>query len=454
MSRRLIDSVIAFLRREVLQHPDRGAAATFERGARRGRPTAWILSYTGVSNEPRVLRQAASLVEAGWQVVIAGFEGHSPRPPEWSYVRLTDRPKRRSIVYRALLRLQSLLGKALYIYGRQEPKVAQLGARLHYFALPNWRHNHFEILRIAASVPDLRPDLVVAHDYHTCPPADALARRYGAKWVVDCHEYGRGQYMHDPAWVRDGRYFATALQDDYLARADAVTTVCDGIAALLDAEQIVKRPVVTVRSMPARQTQRFRPVGETITVLYHGIIAHDRGLREAVQSIPLWRPEFRFVIRGAGEPDLVADLMALAERLGVLSRFAIEAPVAFSDIVPAANGADIGYFVQPDVSLQKRYTLPNKFFEYVMAGLALCVSDLPEMAALVRRHDLGVVVPGIEPRAIADCINGFSRERIEAHKRASLAASEVLNWESEQKVMLSLFDELVAAKPDSAAPRR
>ena len=74
-------------------------------------------------------------------------------------------------------------------------------------------------------------------------------------------------------------------------------------------------------------------------------------------------------------------------------RLTIEPPVPFDQIVPAANRADIGYFVHLDTSPQRRFVLPNKFFEYVMAGLALCVSDLPEMARLVRQYDMGVLVP-------------------------------------------------------------
>lgn len=432
------------LYRCLLPGDDPASIASCERGTRTGSPTAWIISYTGVSDEPRVLRQAQALLEAGWQVVVAGFEGRSPRPTEWTFISLANRPRSRALPYRLALRLQYELGKILYIHARHVAPLARLGARLAYFSLANWRQNHFEVLRLAERLPDLEPDLIVAHDYHTVGPAHALARRFRAPWVIDAHEYARGQYMHDPEWVRDGRLFTTALQDYYFARADAVTTVCDGIADLLNAEQTLRRPVTTIRSVPSLQRQTFRPVGDTITVLYHGIIAEDRGLRRAIESMPLWRPEFRFVVRGDGPLAVADELRTLARRLGVANRLTIEPPVSFAEIVPAANKADIGYFAQEDISPQKRFTLPNKFFEYMMAGLALCVSDLPEMARLVRKHHLGVLVPEFTPDAIANAINGFTRERIESFKRASLAASEQLHWDAEKQVMLELFEELIS----------
>jgi glycogen synthase len=416
-----------------------------EAPARPGR-TVWILSYTGVSDEPRVLRQAWSLVQAGWNVVIAGYAGRSPRPADWTFLQLKNRARSGHIAFRAALHLQRAVGRLFYIHARRCPLLAQAGARLHYFALPNWRQDHREVLRHAETFGHLRPDLVIAHDVFTAPPAARLAKLSGAALAIDCHEYGRGQYLENPSWSNDGRHFAIALQDDYLARADAVTTVSDGIRDLLNAEQTLKRPAVTVRSMPMANIQPFRPTGDAIVVLYHGLLCPGRGLEAAVESLRNWRPGFSLLLRGDGDAGWIAQLRAIAARNGVSDRLRIEPAVAFDDIVPAANAADIGYFAQPDLSPQKRFTLPNKFFEYVMAGLALCVADLPEMAALVRRHDLGRLVPGQAPQDIADAVNGFTREDIDRYKRASIAAAQELNWQAEQRIMLDLFDEITPGR--------
>lgn len=427
----------------VLAREDKSAAASFQQGDTRHDRTAWILTYTGCSDEPRVIRQAWSLSRNGWNVVVAGYDGHSPRPPEWSFVRLPNRGRASGIAFRAAMFAQRRLGKILYIRAASLPAPAQFGARLYYFGLPNWRQNYRELLRIADAIPHLRANLVIAHDFYTCPAGAALARKWGAPLVVDCHEYARGQYMDDPAWVRDGRLFATAMQDDYLSRADAVTTVCDGIGDLLNKEQRLKRPALTIRSLPLPERQPFRVTGDRISVLYHGILSADRALDRAVESIRSWRPEFHLVLRGDGDPEIVRDLRRVAEENGVSDRLTIEPPVDFANIVSAANGADIGYFVQQDYSLQKRFALPNKFFEYVMAGLALCVSDLPEMAKLVTRYHCGRLVADADPRAIAEAINSLTREEIDRMKRASLAAAAELNWAAEERKLLDLFAEIL-----------
>jgi glycosyltransferase involved in cell wall biosynthesis len=403
----------------------------------------WIISYTPASDEPRLLRQAWSYREAGWNVVVAGYEGASERPAGWHYLRLDSSWSRTPRAGRVALRGQRLLGRMLYRNFRSVSALAQWGARITCDGQPHWRRHCREIVQAARANPRLKPDLVIAHDPPTCAAAQALADWAEAPWMIDAHEYGRGQYAHDPAWMADRRWLAIALQDYYFRRANAVTTVCDGIARLLDAEEVMRRPATVIRSVPFGQPQPFRPCGDRIIVLYHGILSDDRGLEEAVRSLPMWRPEFSLLIRGGGEPSMTDRLRGIAAELGVSERLQIEPPVPFNRIVPEANRADIGYFVQGDFSPQKRFTLPNKFFEYVMAGLCLCVADLPEMAALVRQYGMGSLVRDTDPVTIASAINALTRPQIDAAKQAAILAARELTWEREQERLLALTEALL-----------
>lgn len=399
--------------------------------------TAWIFSYTPVASEPRVLRQASALVGAGWRVVVFGYEGRSATPDIWQFVQL-PREVRYSFPVRALMKAFRGVGLILARVG------VAAGAHLYHVGMPHVLRFRRAAAAFQRAHPELAPSLVVAHDYHTADVAYGAARRAGARFTVDCHEYARGQYMHDRRWVRWMRPYVRAFQDHYLARADVVTTVCDGIAELLDAEQALQRPVRVVRSVPFRNPQPFRPTGDRIRVLYLGEICYMRGLHKAIQSMPLWRPEFDLVLQGNVQAGYGERLLEIARERGVADRMQIRPPVPFDDIVPSANAADIGYFVHKDLSPQKRFVLPNKYFEYVMAGLALCVSDLPEMARLVHQYGFGKLVPAYDERAIADVINSFDRATIDEMKRKSIAAaSGELNWESEQHRMLDAYESVL-----------
>ena len=91
-------------------------------------------------------------------------------------------------------------------------------------------------------------------------------------------------------------------------------------------------------------------------------------------------------------------------------------------LVREAAAFDIGFFALPGHSRHNELALPNKIFEYIMAGLCLCTTDLPEIAAIIEQYELGVTVPVLDGSSIAWAINGLGRDRIDACKLNALQA--------------------------------
>jgi glycosyltransferase involved in cell wall biosynthesis len=198
-----------------------------------------------------------------------------------------------------------------------------------------------------------------------------------------------------------------------------------------------ERPRV-IRNAPPYEVTALRPTPEQVKVLYHGVVAPGRALEEIIASLRLWRPEFHLTIRGPAEPSYLAHLRRLAGEAGVAERVAFDPPVPMTGLVAAARPFDIGLFAIRGHSLQNEFVLPNKFFEYAMAGLALCVSDLPEMRRLIARYPMGALIDAVEPRAIAAAINGMDRAMIDACKANALKAARELCWEREAETLVGL----------------
>lgn len=418
-----------------------GVQPELERGSLKGRgKRVWIISYTGVSNEPRVLRQAEAMVQAGWDVVVCGYDGHSKRPDTWHFLRLPTTENFRNRTLRALA-AAGRIGRWMAA-SRLPAPIAKWGGRLAHGSTPLWLHTRLALTDYARNHPELMADLVISHDYHTADVGYAIAKVFGAKFSMDIHEYAAGQYFNDPQWVKWQRPVSIATQEYYLARADVVTVVCEGIGKLLYEENKMKAPPITIRSVPFLQAQPFRPTGERIRVLYHGDISPRREILAAVESMRMWRSDIDLVLRGASDPAYMGEIKRLIARLGLEKRVFIEDPVPFNRIVPEANKADIGYFSFKGGSPQIRFTLPNKLFEYVMGGLCLVVGDTDEVATVVNEHRLGVLIPEHNPTAIANAINNLTREQIDAFKHASVKAAQILNWEHEQRRMLDAYNSL------------
>jgi glycosyltransferase involved in cell wall biosynthesis len=178
-------------------------------------------------------------------------------------------------------------------------------------------------------------------------------------------------------------------------------------------------------------------------VLYQGLLNPDKGVDRLIQSVHGWRPEFRLVIRGSGAPRYEAHLRDLASHSPARERITFLPPVAMTELVSAAaNTADVGIHPLPAVNRQTRYALPNKLFEYAMAGLAVCVSGAPEMRGVVEQYDLGVTFADAEPGTIARAVNSLTSASVASFKHNALRAAHTLSWDVEKHRLLEVYARL------------
>lgn len=291
---------------------------------------------------------------------------------------------------------------------------------------------------------EIDADLWIANDWSTLPIVTRLVAEKGGVYLYDSHEFATQEYPNDLWWRLFTQPVAKAVEGTCIKGAKHSFSVSPGIAKALNALYRLAPPNEVLRNMPGRIDLSFRPTGERIEVLYHGILSPSRGLEAAIRSIPQWRPEFHLTIRGPGSPAYLASLRKLIRQVGVNDRVTLAEPLPMIELVRAATAFDIGFFALLDDSPQNKYVLPNKFFEYLNAGLALCVSDCPDMAELLNRHDLGVLMKSTSPDDIARAVNGLDRPAIDRYKRNAVAAAETLCWEAEQEKLLRACNRAIA----------
>lgn len=292
-------------------------------------------------------------------------------------------------------------------------------------------------------VRDVEADLWIANDWSTLPIISRLIAEKGGVCIYDSHEFATQEYANSAWWRLLTQPVIKAVEASYIHIAKHSYSVSPGISKALNELYRLSPPNEVLRNMPSRTELAFRPTGDQVRLLYHGILSPVRGLEAAVRSVPLWRPEFHLTIRGPGSTAYLASLRKLIREVGVNDRVTIEPPLPMIELVAAAKAFDVGFFALLDDSPQNVYVLPNKFFEYVNAGLALCVSDCPDMAELLKRHDLGVLMKSVGPEDIASAINSLDRETIDRYKRNSIAAAEHLCWEAEQEKLLRACNRVI-----------
>jgi glycosyltransferase involved in cell wall biosynthesis len=276
-----------------------------------------------------------------------------------------------------------------------------------------------------------RVDIWLANDWTTLPIAARLADEQGIPFAYDTHELAVDEYAQNLKWRLLHRPLIRHAEGASIRRAAFVSCVSDGIADRLGQVHSLSRRPIVIRNTPHYQSHALRPTGDMIKVLYHGIVAPGRGLEACIRSVKLWRREFSLTVRGPAPPSYLESLQAIAREAGVAGRVTFDPPVPMTELVARATEFDVGLFALPNYSRQNVYVLPNKFFEYTMAGLALVVSDLPEMTRLLRQHDLGRLIGGLTPQSIAEAINSLDRSAIQRYKANALEAAKMLNWQVE-----------------------
>jgi glycogen synthase len=279
-----------------------------------------------------------------------------------------------------------------------------------------------------------RPDIVVANDWRALPIAHAAKRAFKTRIIYDSHEFASEEFADSWRWRLLARQHVVRIEERYIREADAVVTVSDGIADALAAHYGMARPTV-ISNTPAWQQTPFRPTGDRITVLYHGVIVPRRGLETLIESVRLWPASFRLVIRGPAQGGFDQHLRTLAGDLG--ERVSFEPAVAPEQVVPAAAAADIGIFLLSNSTTHARFAMPNKIFEYLHAGLMVISSDLPEIRKVIDDAGCGLLLADDTSRGIAACLATLSPMRIDACKQAALDRAKDLNLEAEGEKLLA-----------------
>jgi glycosyltransferase involved in cell wall biosynthesis len=175
-------------------------------------------------------------------------------------------------------------------------------------------------------------------------------------------------------------------------------------------------------------------------VLYQGALNLGRGLEAAIESfqtlpLPLWI---------AGEGDLSAELRAHARTKPQpdQTRF-------LGDLEPAAlraltAQAWLGLNLLEDQGLSYRYSLSNKFFDYVQACVPQIAMDFPEYRRLNAQHEVAVLVPDARPETVHAAVTALLEDpaRYERLRNACCQAREAWVWEALEGELLAFYEQV------------
>jgi hypothetical protein len=301
-----------------------------------------------------------------------------------------------------------------------------------------------QTIRLSWKLPDA--SLFVLHGV-TSYPAFALSGRR-APFIYDIHDFYCGVEptseigTFERAFLRP---FLRFIETRCLAKAAGAVTVSDGLATLIQ-DSYGRRPVVIRNCHDHRLDEDLVPDLRTRLNLDDGsylvvvIGNHKPGQHFGpfFEALGKSRKRVHVALIGRGYEALIPQL----EAAGLKTRVHIVGALAPWSIVPSVRSANLAALPYYGRSDNYSFSLPNGFFQSVGAALPLLYPDLPEMSALAKRLELGMVVDWSSPKDIESKITAFESNRdLQAHYRASAqAGSTVLSWQSEEEPWLKLLE--------------
>ena len=289
-------------------------------------------------------------------------------------------------------------------------------------------------------------DLLVANDLDTLLPNYLVSKLRKLPLVYDSHEYFTGvpEIQNRPfvKWVWKN------IEKLVFPNLKNVMTVSDSIAKQYEEEYRVN--VITVRNC-SRITEAIFPFSREeldinpdhlLLILQGTGINIDRGGEELIEAIGL-TDGVSLLIVGSG--DRYNYLKEMTEDSGLGEKIRFIPAVSWDILMKYTKSADAGLSLDNSTNLNYRFSLPNKLFDYISAGIPIIATDLPEVSKILKEYTCGLLITRPDPEEISIVVKKLRDDKVllSELKHNSVIASKSINWEKESQKVKDLYNSII-----------
>jgi glycosyltransferase involved in cell wall biosynthesis len=372
------------------------------------KPSTLIICFTHLHKDPRVLRQISWLKDK-YEITTLGF---SPSNVEGvSHVN--------------------------YDQGPASPILKKLNRVITFFSgnydLFYWNANR---AGYDEKIKNKKFYFIIANDYETLPIGVRLKEAQNTTLLFDAHEYSPLEFTESLRWRTLQQPLIEHICREYIPRATIAVTVCREIAETYERE-FGKRFEIITNATEFEDLQPSPTDSDKIRLIYHGGASRSRQTHKQIEMMRFLDDRFELSLMVLGQPNYVESLKKMAQPL---SSIKFLPPVGTNEIAAFTNQFDVGIYSLPPTNFNNKYALPNKFFEFIQARLAVVIAPSPEMARIVREFDLGVVAEDFSPESMAAAIKTLTPEKIDHFKAQANKHAYELSAEKNRERLLQLIE--------------
>lgn len=359
-------------------------------------------------NDSRVLKEALTLKEAGYGLVV---------------VALHEEPLKENEVVN--------------------------GINVHRIKLKtrNWSKNkiiqlikYFEFLyKVVKKYKNI--DVVHCHDLNALPVGVLIKKYYNkhVKVVYDAHEYETESNGVSGFYKR----IVKQIEKKLIKNVSEIITVSDSIANEYAKLYNIKKPTVVLNTpryqKVAKSKNLFRNIfnidEDKSIFLYQGNLTKGRGVESLLEAFSNMDSKFVIIFMGYGILE-----GTIKEYQNKYSNIFFKEAVSPNILLDYTSSADYGVSLIEDICLSYRYCLPNKMFEYLMAGLPLIVSNLPEMKKIVVDYGVGIVADNNTEEGLKNALYDIVTRNKNNLVNNTIRVTKLFNWEEQEKILLDVYE--------------
>jgi glycosyltransferase involved in cell wall biosynthesis len=349
------------------------------------------------THDARVLKEAQTLTHAGYNVTIMCL---------WK----NGLPKEEII--------NNIIVKRSVSIPQKSSKLQKIFAFIAFFMRPLLKARQYDIIH--------------CHDLDTLPIGIFMKLlNPQVKVIYDAHEHETERaHIHGIT-----KKIYRLVERFFIRFADSTITVSDSIANEYRDLYHITKPHLVLNCPPLKKRgnynhfrYKFGIPQDQIIFLYQGGLMHHRGIEEIINTFKERKEIVVFMGYGILE-DMIKE--AAQNHPNIYYHEAVSPEV----LLEYTASADIGLMLIDNISLSYYYCAPNKFFEYIMAGLPVIISDLYEMKKIISQYDNGLV----RHHSLAEVLEQINPSQIERMKQGSIKAAHYYCWENQEQALLAAY---------------
>ncbi len=147
----------------------------------------------------------------------------------------------------------------------------------------------------------------------------------------------------------------------------------------------------------------------------------------------------------AGDGNFMEQLKNLINSNNLINKIELLGMLEPNQLKIKTSQAFIGISLVENLGLNQYWSLTNKFFDYINAGIPQITMNYPEYKKINEQFEIALLIDDLTPKTIANAVNKLLDNKIYylRLKENCLKAKEVLNWENEEKQLLNFYENIL-----------